>query len=76
MSEQSPYAVAELAEAERSIASTLSKCVKVLPKLRPGSAQHTLLQRRIKAFDLALALIRREAQGTEEASGPMKKAPD
>lgn len=49
----------DFAEALRSISSTISKCVKVKPKLKRGSAQHTLLVRRIKALRIAAALIRR-----------------
>jgi len=44
----------------RAIASTISKCEKVQPKLRQGTAQHTLLVRRIKALYIASALIKRE----------------
>ena len=51
------YTPEELAEARRSIASTLSKCEKALEKLRPGSSAHTLTVRRIRAFQVALALI-------------------
>ena len=40
------YTPEELAEARRSIASTLSKCEKALEKLRPGSSAHTLTVRR------------------------------
>lgn len=50
----------ELEEALRSIASTISKCEKVQPKLKPGTSQHTLLIRRIKALNIAIALIKRE----------------
>jgi hypothetical protein len=50
----------ELEEALRAIASTISKCEKVQPKLRAGSSQHTLLARRIKALYVASALIKRE----------------
>lgn len=50
----------ELEEALRSIASTISKCKKVKPKLKRGSSQHTLLARRIKALQVASALIQRE----------------
>ena len=50
----------ELAEAIRAIVSTISKCEKVLPKLKEGTSQHTLLIRRIKAFRIAAALIERE----------------
>ena len=63
------YTDEELAEARRSIASTLSKCEKALEKLRPGSASHTLTARRIRAFRIALDLIGREL-GEE---GPEKK---
>jgi hypothetical protein len=47
-------------EALRSITSTISKCVKVKPKLKRGSPQHTLLVRRLKALRIASALIVRE----------------
>jgi hypothetical protein len=50
----------DLSEARRSLASTMAKCEKVEPKLKPGSAQHTLLVQRIKAFRVALALVERE----------------
>lgn len=50
----------ELEEALRAITSTISKCEKVQPKLQPGSSQHTLLVRRIKAFYVASELIKRE----------------
>lgn len=56
------YTLAELREALRSIESTLSKCEKVLPKLKPGSSQHTLLLRRIDAFVIASHLIARELE--------------
>lgn len=50
----------DLEEALRAIASTISKCEKVQPKLKEGSPQHTLLIRRIKALSIASALIKRE----------------
>lgn len=50
----------ELQEALRAIASTIGKCEKVQPKLKPGTPQHTLLVRRIKALYIASALIKRE----------------
>ena len=64
------YTDEELAEARRSIASTLSKCEKALEKLRPGSASNTLTARRIRAFRIALDLIGRE-MGEED---PEKEA--
>lgn len=51
------YSKEELGEALRAISSLLSKCEKVQPKLRPGSAQLTLLRNRIKALRVAEALI-------------------
>lgn len=59
------YTKAELEEAKRSIESTLHKCEKALEKLRVGSSQHTLTVRRIKAFQLSLALIGRELEAQE-----------
>jgi len=47
----------ELEAALRSITSTISKCEKVLPKLKEGTSQHTLLIRRIKALTIASTLI-------------------
>lgn len=49
----------ELNEALRAITSTISKCEKVLPKLRQGTSSHTLLTRRIKALQISEALIRK-----------------
>ena len=53
----------ELEEALRAIASTISKREKVLPKLKEGSSQHTLLTRRIKAFQIASSLIIQAQEG-------------
>ena len=61
------YTPEELAEARRSIDSTLRKCEKALEKLRPGSSAHTLTVRRIRAFRIALELIDREM---ERGAGP------
>ncbi len=52
------FTTEELKEADKAITSTISKCEKVLPKLKEGSSQHTLLVRRIKAFTIAVSLIR------------------
>lgn len=54
------YTKEELQEALRAIASTISKCEKVQPKLKEGTPQHTLLKRRIKALQIASILIQRE----------------
>ena len=56
----------ELQEARRAIASTLSKCEKALPKLQPGRSQHTLIVRRIRAFQIALELIDHALEDRED----------
>lgn len=53
------YTKEELEEALRAINSTIIKCEKVLPKLKQGTSQHTLLIRRIKAFHIATSLIKK-----------------
>ena len=56
----------ELKEALRAIDSTISKCEKVQPKLKSGTSQHTLLVRRIKAFQIASSLIEQELANQKE----------
>ena len=56
----SEFTKEELEEALRAITSTISKCEKVQPKLKEGTSQHTLLVRRIKAFNIASMLLKRE----------------
>ncbi|MDL5511159.1 hypothetical protein QSE00_04990 [Arenibacter sp. M-2] len=50
----------ELNEANVAIMSLLSKCEKALPNLKENSSQQTLLERRIKALQIALNLIEKE----------------
>lgn len=68
------FSRAELEEALRAISSTISKCEKVLPKLAPGSSQHTLLVRRIKALVIASSLIERELGARAPAWTPLARA--
>jgi len=56
------YNVYDLKEAIRAIESTIKKCEKVLPKLKEGTSSHTLLIRRIRAFEIAVDLIKRELE--------------
>jgi hypothetical protein len=56
----------ELEEALRAIASTIGKCEKVQPKLKQGTAQHTLLIRRIKALHIASSLIMQALESHNE----------
>ena len=52
------YSKQELMEAERVIASLLSKCERAQEGLRPGSAQESLMVNRVRGLRLALGLIR------------------
>ena len=56
------YTKKELEEALRAITSTIGKCEKVIPKFKPGTPQHTLLIRRIQAFNVATSLIIQELE--------------
>ncbi|MPM78623.1 hypothetical protein SDC9_125634 [bioreactor metagenome] len=56
----------ELSQALRAIVSTIGKCEKVQPKLKPGTPSHTLLVRRIKALNIAAVLIQRELDAFTE----------
>lgn len=60
------YTNAELKEALRAIASLLAKCEHSLPGLKENSAQQTLLRRRIKALQMAISLLEREASSTRQ----------
>ena len=56
----------DLNEAARAISSSLMKSEKALLKLKEGSPQYRLTAENVRAFQIALALIRRE-QGGQEA---------
>lgn len=49
-----------LQEAHRAIRSTIGKCEKAQQKFNEGTAQHTLLKRRLEAFYIAISLIEQE----------------
>jgi hypothetical protein len=57
------YDPKELEEAKRAIMSVRAKCEKAFSHSKEGSAQQTLLKRRIEAFRLAIALIEKELTG-------------
>ena len=57
---ESKHTNEELVEALQSISSTNSKVEKILPKFNPGTSQHTLAVRRIKAFNIATKLMKRQ----------------
>jgi hypothetical protein len=60
----SDFTPEELREAYRALLSTLGKCEKMdMEKL--GKSQRTLLERRIAALKIALALIEKERKGVE-----------
>lgn len=62
------YSKEELEEALKAITSTIGKCEKAILKLKENSAHHTLLSRRIKAFQISIELI-------EEAISDLKFKP-
>ena len=63
----SDYSKTDLGEALRAINSTIIKCEKAQKKLREGTPQYTLTERRIKAFSIAVELLSRELEGTDNA---------
>ena len=58
------YTKEELEEALRAITSTLNKSEKVQLKLKADTFQHTMTVRGIKAYDIAIALIKKETETT------------
>jgi len=56
----SKYVEEDLEEALQVISSAISRIEKVKPKFAVGTPQHTLAVRRVRAFNIALALIKRE----------------
>ncbi len=57
----------ELDAALCAFASLISKCEKVLPKLKSGSAQASLMRNRIKAFHIASTLITHAQEARDES---------
>lgn len=53
------FTIEELSEAHRALLSTLNKCEKI-DATKLGKSQQTLLERRIAALKVALALIEKE----------------
>lgn len=64
------YTSEELHAALQAIDSTIRKCEKAQPKLKAGTSQHTLLVRRIKALQIASALIGREMDSLRNSPTP------
>jgi len=54
------FTAEELAEAQRSLLSTLKKCEKVLESYKLPQSQRTLTERRVAALKIALELIAKE----------------
>ena len=54
------YSEVDLSEAARAISSALMKSEKVVLKVKEGSPQFRMTAESIRAFQIALALIRRE----------------
>ena len=56
------YAKPEWGNAIKTFESLTSKCENILAKFRDGSPQQTLTLRRLKAFNMAITLIRKEME--------------
>jgi hypothetical protein len=63
------FSITELQEAHRALLSTLYKCEKVQENAKLGPSQRTLLERRIAALKVALALIEKEQFTLQEKGG-------
>ncbi|MBP7276445.1 MAG: hypothetical protein KBA51_09610 [Kiritimatiellae bacterium] len=61
------YSREDLEEGLKAVDSLVAKSQKALETLRPGTAQHTTLTRRLKAFGMARDAIDNRLQG-ENAS--------
>ena len=57
------YTKVELEETRRALTSTLRKCEKMQESPRLGTSQRTLLERRIAALRISLALIEEKLEG-------------
>lgn len=55
------FSAEELQEAHRALLSTLRKCEKI-DSAKLGKSQQTLLERRVAALKIALALIEKEQE--------------
>jgi hypothetical protein len=59
------YSQEELQEAIKAIASTMSKIEKVREKDTLGSSQRTLIERRLKGFQIASEIIEAKIKETD-----------
>lgn len=57
----------ERAAAGRTLEALTRQVEKMLPKFQPGTPQHTLAVRRVRAFRMALALLNAEGDGGEKS---------
>ncbi len=67
-SEQTALAREALEQATDAFAFATTRVESILPKFAPGTPQHTLAIRRLRAFEIAQELIRREAAGESKQS--------
>ena len=56
--DEQSYSADACAEAQASFSSMIARVEKILPKFAPGTPQHTLAVRRIRAFEIAGEMIR------------------
>ena len=60
---QDSFTKENLEDALRAITSLIGKCEKVEERLTPGTAQHTLIKNRLKAFYVSVSLITKALEG-------------
>ena len=56
------YSEAELIETLQALPKFQASVEKILPKFKEGTSQHTLAIRRIRSFEIASALIKKELE--------------
>lgn len=61
------YTTEEMDGALKAVATATARVERVLPKLKPGSPQHTLALRRVQAFGIAAQLMEKEEQALAAA---------
>lgn len=56
------------------LADLIRRCEKMQPKFAEGTAQHTLLQNRIKALQIAQAVLRQDGSAARFPAAELEKA--
>jgi len=56
------FSADELLRAQTAFSSLIARVEKILPKFAPGTPQHTLAVRRIRAFEIAVEMIKQQSE--------------